>query len=84
MFDKQGFQSDDDVCQKLRNTVETRRAVKDTSFKVIVDFLNSCLDEGEHRRNNDVRSLFSLEQCSFHHLGALLWYVEGDETNLRL
>ena len=31
-FDQQGLQSDYDVCQKLRDTVEARRAVKDASF----------------------------------------------------
>ena len=49
-----------------------------------MDFLNSDPDEGEHRKSNDVRLLFSLVRSSFHHLGALLCYVEGDETNLRL
>ena len=38
----------------------TRRAVKDASFEVILDFLNSHPDEGEHRKSNDIRLLFSL------------------------
>ena len=70
--------------RRLRDTVAARRAVKDARFEVILDFLNSRPDEGEHRNSNDVRSLFSLVRGSFHRLGALLCYVEGDETNLRL
>ena len=70
--------------RRLRDTVAARRAVKDASFEVILDFLNSQPDEGEHRKSNDIRSLFSLVRGSFHRLGALLCYVEGDENNLRL
>ena len=70
--------------RRLRDTVAARRAVKDASFEVILDFLNSQPNEGEHRKSNDVRSLFSLVRGSFHRLGALLYYVEGDENNLRL
>ena len=61
-----------------------RKAVKDASFEVILDFLNSSPDEGEHCKSNDVRSLFSLVRGSFHRLGAVLCYMEGDENNLRL
>ena len=35
----------------LRDTMATRRAVKDASFEVILDFLNSHPDEGEHRKS---------------------------------
>ena len=58
--------------------------MKDADFDEILDFLNSRPDEGEHRKSNDVRSLFSLVRGSFYHLGAKLCYVEGDETNLRM
>ena len=37
-FDQQGLQSDYDVCQKLRDTVEARRAVKDASFDGVLKF----------------------------------------------
>ena len=70
--------------RRLRDTVAARRAVKDADFDEILDFLNSRPDEGEHRKSNDVRSLFSLVRGSFYRLGAKLCYVEGDETNLRM
>ena len=70
--------------RRLRDTVAARRAVKDADFDEILDFLNSRPAEGEHRKGNDVRSLFSLVRGSFHRLGATLCYVEGDEENLRL
>ena len=46
--------------RQLRDTVAARRAVKDASFDIILDFLNSRPDEGEHHKSNNVRSLFSL------------------------
>ena len=70
--------------KRLKDTIAARKAVKDASYEDVLDFLNSRPDEGEHRKSNDVRSLFSLVRGSFHRLGALLCYVEGDETNLRL
>ena len=70
--------------RRLKDTAAVRRAIKDASVEVILDFLNSQLDEGEHHKSSDVRSLFSLVRGSFHRLGALLCYVEGDENNLRL
>ena len=73
------------MCTRLlRDTVAARRAVKDASFEVILDFLNSQPEKGDHHKSNDVSSLFSLVQDSFHHLGALLCYMEGDENNLTL
>ena len=68
--------------RRLRDTIAARKAITDASFEEI--FLNSRPDEGEHRKSNDVRSLFSLVRGSFYRLGAKLCYVEGDETNLRL
>ena len=70
--------------RRLRDTVAVRRAMKDADFDEILDFLNSRPEEGEYRKSNDVRSLFSLVRGSFYHLGAKLCYVEGDETNFRL
>ena len=69
VFDQQGPQSGDDVCQKTEGQHGGQEAVKDASFEVILDFLNSHLDEGEHHKSNNVRSLFNLVQGSFHHLG---------------
>ena len=46
--------------------------------------LNSASENAEHHKSNDVRSLFSLVHSSFHQLGALLCYMEGNESNLRL
>ena len=46
--------------RRLRDTMAARRVVKDASFEVILDFLNSHPDEGEHHKSNDVRLLFSL------------------------
>ena len=70
--------------RRLRDTIAARKATKDASFEEILDFLNSRPDEGEHRKSNNVRSLFSLVHGSFYRLGAKLCYVEGEETNLRL
>ena len=70
--------------RRLRDTVDARRTVKDVSLDEILDFLNSPPDEVEYRKSNDVRSLISLVRGSFHRLGAKLYYVEGDKTNLRL
>lgn len=70
--------------RRLRDTIAARRAVKNASFDEILDFLNSRLDEGEYRKSNDVRSLFSLVRGSFYRLSAKLCYAEGDETDLRL
>ena len=46
--------------------------------------MNSHPDEKEHCKSNDVRSLFSFMQGSFHRLGAVLCHMEGNETDLRL
>ena len=59
-------------------------AVKDANFKEMLDFLNSCMDEGEQRKSNDTRSLFGLVRGSFCHPEAKLCYMEGDKTNSRL
>ena len=69
VFDQQGTQGGDDVCQKTEGQRGGQEVVKDASFEVILDFLNSHPDKGEHHKSNDVRSLFSLVQGSFHHLG---------------
>ena len=70
--------------RRLRDTIAARKGVKDASFGEILDFLNSAPEDGEHSKSNDIRSLFSLVHGSFHRLGALLCYVEGNESNLRL
>ena len=70
--------------RRLKDTVAARRGIPNADIGDILDFLNSRPDEGEHRKSNDVRSIFSLVRGSFHRLGALLCFVEGDEDNLRL
>ena len=69
--------------RRLRDTIEARTAKRDADFDEVLEFLNSCPAEGEHRKSNDVRSLFSLVRGSFHRLGATLCYVEGDEIDDR-
>ena len=70
--------------RRLKDTIAARRAIPDANIGNIMDFLNSRPEDGEHRKSNDVRSLFSLVRGSFHRLGALLCFLEGDEGNLRL
>ena len=67
--------------RRLKDNVAARRGIQNADLGNILEFLNSHPDEGEHRKSNNVRSLFSLVRSSFH---CLLCFVEGDEDNLRL
>ena len=54
-----------------------KRAAKDASFEVILDFGNSWSDKGEHHKRNDARSLFNLRTKQFPSSGGTIMLSGG-------
>ena len=71
-----------DVCQTTEGQCDSQKSSEDASFKVILDFLNSHPDEGEHHKSSNVRSSFGLVWGRFHclHNCCVMWR----ETRLTL
>ena len=70
--------------RRLKDNIAARRGIQNADLGNTLELLNYHPDEGEHCKRNNVRSSFSLVRGTFHCLGALLCFVEGDEDNLRL
>ena len=58
-----------------------KRAAKDASFEIILDFGNSWSDKGEHHKRNDARSLFNLGTKQFPPSGGYYFAIWRGEIN---